>query len=131
MGKKWTTSEIKETLLVLQAVIWASILLLPGNVFASQSRIDFMSKYAPDHIWGALLIVVCGPFLFLNRYRFRLYRKVVHAFLWTFWLGICALSLWRSISYSGARPTDLLIVLPFLTIALLHAINYAGLDKEI
>lgn len=130
MRVKWTTSEIKETLLVLQAVIWASLLLLPGDLFALPSRIDIMSKYAPDHVWGSILLVVCLPFLFINRYKYRNYRKLVHVFLWTFWSGIFCLGIYRVLSSRSFRPTDLIVLLPFLTIALLHAVNYAGLDKE-
>lgn len=130
MKIEWTTSELKETLLIIQAMLWGSILLLPGDLFAIPSRIDLMSKYAPDYVWGTLLLLICTPALFVNRYRHRLYRRVVHAFLWTFWLGIAALSIYRSLtSPNGFSIPVLLITIPFVTIAFMHGIIYAGLEK--
>lgn len=129
MKQTWTSSELRETILVVQALIWGSILLLPGDTFSVSSRIDFLSQYAPDHVWGALLLFCCFPFLLFNRYRYRAYRKFVHVFLWVFWLGIAAIAIWRS-SYNGFAPTDFLIVIPFITIAFQHGVIYSGLEKD-
>ncbi len=130
MKIEWTTSELKETILVLLAVLWGTILLLPGNTFSEPSEMDFMSHYAPDHVWGISLILVCGPLLFVNRYKHPKYRSFVHAYLWIFWLGISALAVYRS-RYDGLTPTDFLLVIPFLTLALLHAVIYVGLGRRL
>lgn len=130
MKVEWTTSELKETLLVVQAVVWGAILLIPGNSFASPSRVDLLSEYAPDTFWGVALVAANLPLLFLNRYKHRRYRKFCHAFNWTFWLAITCIALYRS-GFNGFQPTDFLLVMPFFTIAILHGVIYAGLWRKI
>lgn len=124
-----TTSEIIENLLVAQGIVWGAILLSPGNTFANPSRVDFMSKYAPDTAWGIIMLLACLPFFFVNKYRYTVYRKFVHIFLWTFWLGIAFIAGYRS-SINGLNATDFLIIIPFLVTALLHGIIYAGLERQ-
>lgn len=125
-----TTSEVKETLLVGLAVTWGAILLVPGDSFSSSSRVDALSLYAPDTIWGIALLAVNIPMLFINRYKHRRFRRFAHAFNWTFWLAITCLAIYRS-APNGISTTDILLVLPFFTIALLHGIIYAGLEKKV
>lgn len=127
MKFQFTTSEVKESLLVIMALIWGAILLLPGDSFSSPSRVDALSYYAPDTLWGVLLWIFCGPFLLINRLRWRRYRKAVHIFLWIFWLGISFIALYRSAA-NGYHAVDFLIILPFLSIALMHAVIYTGLS---
>lgn len=130
MKVEWTTSELKETLLIVSALLWAIILLFPGDTFSIPSRVDLMSHYAPDHVWGILILIVCGPFFFINRYKHLRYRSFVHAFLWILWIGIMALAIYRS-SVNGIQPTDLLIAIPFATLGLMHAIIYVGLGRSL
>lgn len=129
MKVAWTTSELKETLLIVQAIAWGVILLFPGNTFAVPSRVDVLSTYAPDTVWGAVLIAINLPMMWLNRYKHHRYRRFVHAFNWTFWLAITCLALYRS-SNNGLDAADFLLVIPFLTMALLHGIIYAGLENQ-
>jgi len=129
MNPKFTTSELTESLLMFQSILWGLLLLLPGDTFSSPSRVDIMSKYAQDHVWGMCIVLIVGPFLFLNRYRHTTYRKIVHIFLWTFWLGIGCLVIYRS-SINGVSPIDFLLVIPFWTIALTHGIIYVGLGNK-
>lgn len=130
MKIEWTTSEVKETLLVTQAIVWGAILLFPGDSFSSRSRVDLLSMYAPDTVWGILLLAVNLPMLFINRYRWKRFRRFVHAFNWTFWLGITCLAVYRSAA-NGLDATDILVAMPFFTIALLHGVFYAGLEKTV
>lgn len=132
MKLKWTTSELSETLLLIQAVAWGIILLFPGDTFAVPNQVSFMSKYAPDTVWGAILLLFSVPLFIFRGYGYRRLRKLGHASLWTFWLGIVALTLYRTItSPNGLTPPSFLIIIPFLTIAFLHGIIYAGLEREI
>lgn len=130
MKVAWTTSELKETILVMSALVWAFILVLPGDTFSSPSRVDFMSRYAPDHVWGISLFLICFPLMVVNRYKYPKYRSFVHASLWIFWLGITTLVMYRS-SANGIDPTDLLIAIPFITLALMHAVIYIGLGRRL
>lgn len=130
MKIEWTTSELKEALLVWLALIWGMVLLFPGDSFSSPSRVNLMSHYAPDTVWGVLLISVSIPMLVVNKTRFYRFRRFAHIFYWIFWLGITCLAVYSS-SADGIQPTDLLICLPFLAIALLHAVIYAGLERNI
>lgn len=126
----WTTSEMKEKVLTIYALVWAVILLLPGNSFANPSRIDVLSVYAPDTVWGILLLFVTFPMFRRDVAAHGRYRKFAHAFYWVFWSGIFLLAVFRSAA-NGFHSTDLLISLPFLAIAILHAVIYAGLGRKL
>lgn len=124
-----TTSELIELVLIGISVIWGAILLLPGNTFAPANRMDILAQYAPDWIWGTALLCFSLPFFFLDRTKYRRYFSTVHAFCWVFWLAISFLAIYRS-SINGLTPIDFLLILPFLAIALIHAILYVSLERK-
>lgn len=126
----WTTSELKEITLVGLSTLWGLILLYPGNTFVPSSQVGRLGLYAEDWVWGVILLSFSVPMLFINKQRHMGFRKAAHAFYWIFWLGI-SLLLWFRTAVGGPQPTDFLLVLPFITIALLHAIIYAGLGRDL
>ena len=129
MNVEWTTSELKEKVLVWFAVLWAFFLILPGNALADPSRLDLLALFANDTVWGGVLFLVSTPMLLLKPYKRRHYRKFAHAFYWIFWFGIFTLALARA-GANGLSSLDMLISLPYLAIAMLHAVIYAGLWRQ-
>lgn len=129
MKVEWTTSELKEMVLVIFAFVWGAILLFPGNTFADQSRIDLLSLYASDSVWSMILMLVSLPMLKPDKSKMLKYRKFAHSFYWIFWFGIATLAFYRSVQ-NGFQPADYLITSPFITLALMHAIIYIGLSRD-
>lgn len=131
MRISWTTSELKENVLTLLALLWGILLILPGNTFADPSGLsNSLGVYARDWVWGLLVLLVTVPFMLLPKNRHIGFRKFAHAFYWVFWSGIFFLAIFRSVVSNGLQSYDLLIPSVFLTIALLHAIFYVGLWRK-
>jgi hypothetical protein len=130
MRARWKTSELIEFVLISIAVLWGAILLLPGNSFAPANRIDLLAEYAPDWIWGIALLIFSLPFFFLDRIKYSKYFSAARVFYWIFWLSITLLATYRSAD-NGLSPVDCLLILPFLAIALIHAILYVSLEHRL
>jgi hypothetical protein len=126
----WTTSELKESLLIVLALFWGLVLILPGNTFFPQNRVDYLGLYAEDWVWGSVLLVFSFPLLVVNRYKNRFLRRLAHAFYWVFWNGIALIIVLRSMS-NGLNEVDFLLCSPFVTIAFMHGIIYAGLWRQV
>lgn len=126
MKIKWTSSELKELILGALAFFWGVLLLFPGNAILPYGGQDLYRFYADDWLWGMYLIV-CGLVIILTATNgFLKVRKAIHATLWMFWLGIAAIILFRTYK-NGVSATDILILLPFVAIAFLHAAIYTRL----
>lgn len=123
---RWTLSEIKELILAVNEMIWAVVFLLPGNVF-SQGSYELKAIYAQDWLWGIFLLIISSLTLFGPRDRFLIYRQYLHFLSWVFWLGIVILLASRLFS-NGFQGPDLLLITPYIVIALLHATLYARLS---
>lgn len=123
---RWTTSEMKEIILALLALIWGILLLFPGNVLTGSPTAEYYALYSNDWLWGILLIIFSAYILFGPRKRWFHFRKYIHLYFWFFWLGIAVLTIVRS-SANGVGVTDILIISPFVAIALVHATLYARL----
>jgi len=102
-----------EVALSFLAMVWGSILMAPGNLFAGIARYELLGRYAPDTVWGAVMFV-CGLGIFIARPHW--WRAQCHAALCIVWLGMTILSLLSTIT-----PPAVLIASLLLTIAAVHA----------
>lgn len=126
-----TVAELIALLLIVQAAAFGIILILPGDLFARPNQVDLLSRYATDTVWGAVLLLIAVPMLAFRGFRHRRLHRAGHALLWTFWLGICLLAIYRSLTGAvGLTPASFLIILPFFAIALIHGILYVSLGRE-
>lgn len=126
MKKTWTLSELKEVVLSLLALLWAILLMFPGEILSRGSEFDLLAIYAGDAIWASFLLIASLFLLFAPRNRYRVIRRAAHAFFWLFWLAISILVLVR-VSGNGFSISDILICSPFVTIAFIHAAFYVRL----
>lgn len=126
MYLKWTSSELKETILGMLALLWGILLLFPENSLLPYGGLRMYKFYTQDWLWGIYLIL-SGLFIILTATDgYTRVRKIIHASLWTFWLGISLLVIARTYR-GGITETDILIALPFVAIAFLHAAVYTRL----
>lgn len=127
MHVKWTSSELKELILGALAFLWGILLLIfPENSLAPYGTYTLHQFYEADWLWG-LYLAACGLIiLFSAAGGYRELRKIVHASLWMFWIGIGIVILIRTYP-NGVSATDVLIILPFVAIAFLHAVIYTRL----
>jgi len=122
----WNLSRMKEIVLSLLALLWGVLFLFPGDVLSQASRLELTRAYAGDNSWGILLIIVGIVLLFAPRHHHLIFRRVAHALLWLFWLGIGLLVMWRGLE-NGWQPTDLLLSSPYIAIAIVHGVFYMNL----
>lgn len=126
---RWTSSELKELILGMLAFLWGILLFFPENSLVPYGGSDLYRFYANDWLWGIYLATSGLIILLTVSNGYRRLRKFVHATLWMFWLGIATLVLVRTTA-SGLGATDILITLPFITIAFLHAAIYTRLAVQ-
>lgn len=124
----WSISDLKENILALNGILWGVLLCLPGNSFASPSRVDLMSQYAQDWIWGVMFLLGGLITLVLPKHRIIGLRANVHALFWVVWLSIVGLIMSRSFT-NGWQVVDFLITSPFVTLAFLHGAIYLRLRQ--
>lgn len=86
------------------ALIWAVVLILPGDLFSGIARYRVMADYAPDTLWG-LFFAIGGILLFFPISLWL--RKVCHALLCSIWLGIVILSLLANLTIGTALIASL------------------------
>lgn len=123
---KWTSSELKELILGALAFLWGVLLLLPGNSLLPYGGYDLYRFYADDWLWGSYLVIAGLIILCTAMNGYIRLRKLIHASLWMFWLGIAFLVFIRT-QTNGISATDILLVLPFVALAFLHAAVYTRL----
>ena len=112
-----------EVVLGLLAVVWGAILCAPDDVFAALRRFAPLQNLYPDWYLGVLMITL-GVLIV---YKFPMeWRRVAHFAMVGIWIFVVTLSV-------IASPTlpALLISLPFLAFAFLHAGKFWRLSQEI
>lgn len=114
---------IFEMTLSILSLIWGTILVLPGNLFATPSRFDLLNDYAPDWVFGILLLTGSIFLIGFSYDPLRLIRKLAHQILSIVWLGIFILSTYRSVQ-NGIQPVGLLVTSLVLIVPIFHTIFY-------
>ncbi len=114
---------MNEVCLGLLAVFWGVVLMLPGDLFERIEVYQLLRNFAPDTVWGVVMIV-CG-IVTLARMPRRAHKHA-HWILCTVWLGMAVLLL-----STTTRPTSLLFASLFLVIAIIHASKYMRLAQSL
>lgn len=113
-------SRVNEVVLGLLAIFWGIVFVLPGDLFAGLERYQFFNNYAPDWLWGAILMIFG---LLIIPPAAPILRKIAHWGLCTLWLGMAMLSMLAVIS-----PPSLLFTSLFVVVAIFHATKFFRLS---
>lgn len=109
-------SRINEVVLGVLAIFWGVVLAMPGDLFAGIERYALFNNYAPDWLWGTVMIM--AGLLIIPPASFPL-RKLAHWALCTLWLGMAVLSILSVFTLASLLFTSVLI-----TIAVFHATKF-------
>jgi putative effector of murein hydrolase LrgA (UPF0299 family) len=112
---------MNEIVLAILAIFWGIVLMLPGDLFNGIERYKYFSSFAPDSVWG-MVMILGGLTTLIARPPWL--RRNAHALLCIVWLGMTVLS-----CLSIVTAPSLLITSIILTVALLHAMKFWRLSR--